>query len=103
MSDSPIGAGHDTLSAMNAGLHRRPLATALLTLSLLASPALATGNPPPRSPPFSKVENLPLVPVPTKVPGRDEMAVLLTGDGGWAQTDKGLSEALAEGGIPVVG
>ena len=31
------------------------------------------------------------------------MAVLLTGDGGWAVTDQGLSEALAKGGIPVVG
>jgi len=31
------------------------------------------------------------------------MTVLLTGDGGWAQTDKGLSEALSKGGIPVVG
>jgi type IV secretory pathway VirJ component len=31
------------------------------------------------------------------------MAVLLTGTGGWATTDRGLSRALAQGGIPVVG
>lgn len=46
---------------------------------------------------------LPLVEVPSAVPGRDELAVLLTGDGGWAETDRGLSAALAKGGIPVVG
>jgi type IV secretory pathway VirJ component len=46
---------------------------------------------------------LPLVEVPSTVPGRDELAILLTGDGGWAETDRGLSAALAKGGIPVVG
>jgi type IV secretory pathway VirJ component len=88
---------------MNQGLNRLPLLATLLILALLASPSLAAGNPAPHIPPAWKVEHLPLVPVPTKVAGRDEMAVLLTGDGGWAQTDKGLSEALAKGGIPVVG
>jgi type IV secretory pathway VirJ component len=68
------------------------LRAAFLSLALLASP-----------PPASKLKGLPLVEVPTTVRGRHEMAVLLTGDGGWAVTDKGLSEALAKAGIPVVG
>jgi type IV secretory pathway VirJ component len=89
---------------MNAGLNRRPILAALLALSLLACPLFGAGSPAaPRIPPAWKVEHLPLISVPTKVQGRDEMAVLLTGDGGWAQTDKGLSEALSKGGIPVVG
>ncbi|HEX3555908.1 MAG TPA: AcvB/VirJ family lysyl-phosphatidylglycerol hydrolase [Thermoanaerobaculia bacterium] len=87
---------------MNAGLTPRRLSTLLLTLALFASPALAAGEPPAAAP-LPKVDNLPLIKVPAKASGRDELAVLLTGDGGWAQTDKGLSEALAKGGIAVVG
>ncbi|MFY9820481.1 MAG: AcvB/VirJ family lysyl-phosphatidylglycerol hydrolase [Thermoanaerobaculia bacterium] len=49
------------------------------------------------------MDNLPLIKVPAKGPGRNEFAVLLTGDGGWAKTDRGLSQALAKGGISVVG
>jgi type IV secretory pathway VirJ component len=73
----------------------------LLTAALLAqSPRPAAL---PKTP--GRVKGVPLVEVPAaaQVPARDEMAVLLTGDGGWAVTDKGLSEALAKGGIPVVG
>ena len=66
------------------------LRAVLLSLALLAPPA-------------PKLKGVPLVEVPTRAQGRNEMAVLLTGDGGWAVTDKGLSEALAKGGIPVVG
>ena len=70
--------------------------------ALLLALALAQAPPPA---PFhaGKVKGVPLVEVPSSLPGRDEMAVLLTGDGGWAITDRGLSEALAKGGIPVVG
>jgi type IV secretory pathway VirJ component len=35
--------------------------------------------------------------------GRDLMAVLLSGDGGWAGIDKGIASRLAARGIPVVG
>src|SRR5881628_1208854 len=87
---------------MNAGFTPQRLSPLLLTLALFASPTLAAGEPP-STPPLPKVDNLPLIKVPAKAPGRDELAVLLTGDGGWAQTDKGLSEALTKGGIPVVG
>jgi type IV secretory pathway VirJ component len=53
-----------------------------------------------------RLQSLPLVEIPALLPAgaqRDEMAVLLTGDGGWAVTDRGLSRELAKGGIPVVG
>jgi type IV secretory pathway VirJ component len=48
------------------------------------------------------VRDLPLVEVPSGKPGT-RMAVLLTGDGGWAGLDRGLAAALAEAGVPVVG
>jgi type IV secretory pathway VirJ component len=92
---------------MKAGPLSRPLtAPLLLTLTLFTSPALAArhhAEVPPDVQGFPKVDNLPLVKVPTKGPGSDEFAVLLTGDGGWAETDKGLSKALVKGGVPVVG
>jgi type IV secretory pathway VirJ component len=80
------------------------LHAALLALALLAPapPAAAPSKPVPRAP-SQRVKGVPLIEVPAPETGRNEMAVLLTGDGGWAVTDKGLSEALAKGGIPVVG
>jgi type IV secretory pathway VirJ component len=48
------------------------------------------------------LEDLPLVEVRPKGDERDLMAVLVTGDGGWAVADRGLSEELAAAGIPVV-
>jgi type IV secretory pathway VirJ component len=47
--------------------------------------------------------DLPLVEVRVPGPQTEQLAVLLTGDGGWAVTDKGLSRELARHGIPVVG
>ena len=45
--------------------------------------------------------DLPLVE--TDAPGSGELlAVLITGDGGWASADRGLSQALAARGVPVV-
>lgn len=49
------------------------------------------------------LESLPLVEVPAEGSGRDILAVLLTGDGGWAVTDKGLAQELAASGVSVVG
>ena len=90
------------MSQNRFGLPYAPMLPAvLLAIALLAQ---ATGPAThPKAP--SRVKGVPLVEVPAAVQGpeRDEMAVLLTGDGGWAVTDKGLSEALAKGGIPVVG
>src|ERR1700742_704964 len=89
---------------MNAGPLSR-LTALLLALGLLTSPAFARhhGGDAADAQGAPRVDNLPLIKVPTKGPGGDELAVLLTGDGGWAETDKGLSKALVKGGVPVVG
>jgi type IV secretory pathway VirJ component len=50
-----------------------------------------------------ELSRLGLVEVPAAGPERDLMAVVLTGDGGWAEIDKRVAARLAEGGIPVVG
>ena len=49
------------------------------------------------------LEDLPLVEVPAKGVERDILAVLVTGDGGWAVADRGLSRELAAAGVSVVG
>ena len=49
------------------------------------------------------LSDLPLVEVPAKPPATDILAVLLTGDGGWAGLDQEVSAALAEKGVSVVG
>lgn len=49
-----------------------------------------------------KVGYLPLMDVATHRPG-DTLAILLTGDGGWAGLDRGLAAALAERGVAVIG
>jgi type IV secretory pathway VirJ component len=54
-------------------------------------------------PSSAELKDLPLIEVPASGPGRDIMAVHITGDGGWGVTDRGLSNALAQHGIPVVG
>ena len=48
------------------------------------------------------VADLPIVEVAVASPG-SLMAVLLTGDGGWAASDKAMAAALAAHGVPVVG
>jgi type IV secretory pathway VirJ component len=62
---------------------------------------------PPASPPppsIAAVADLPLTEVPGRaVPGEGLMAVILTGDGGWAEIDKGIAEGLAARGVPMVG
>ena len=61
------------------------------------SPARTTGLP-------AKVADLPLIVVPGLGKSRgDWFAVMLTGDGGWAGLDKGVSKELAKHNIPVVG
>lgn len=48
------------------------------------------------------LEDLPLVEVPAKGTPRDILAVLLTGDGGFAAADRGLSGELSAAGVSVV-
>ncbi len=49
------------------------------------------------------LEDLPLVEVPAHEAERDILGVLITGDGGWAVADRGISRELAAAGISVVG
>ena len=49
------------------------------------------------------VSDLPLIELPATGPATDLMAVIMSGDGGWASLDKDVGAALAAHGIPVVG
>ena len=49
------------------------------------------------------LEELPLVEVPETATGRQTLAVLITGDGGWAGIDQQIALGLADRGIGVVG
>jgi type IV secretory pathway VirJ component len=73
-------------------------------------PAQPTGGPPVNAASHafdngSVVADLPLIEVPaTAATGMSgTFAVMLTGDGGWAPADRGISKALAAHGVPVVG
>lgn len=61
-----------------------------------APPAPAAGAVPP-------VSDLPLIEVPAKQPAGDLLAVVVSGDGGWAGIDREVANDLAAKGIPVVG
>ena len=49
------------------------------------------------------LSDLPLVEVPANGGTGDLMAIIITGDGGWGVTDRGIAQSLAAEGIPVVG
>lgn len=53
--------------------------------------------------PVSGVSDLPLVEVPAKGSANDLLAVILTGDGGWASLDRDIGGVLAAKGVAVVG
>ena len=51
-----------------------------------------------------EVDDLPLVEVPASGGiNRDEMAIIVSGDGGWAELDKSVAEGLSAAGVPTVG
>jgi type IV secretory pathway VirJ component len=69
------------------------------------SSAVQRLDPPPRqraTPPPADLAGLPIVEVPVKQSG-STLAILISGDGGWAGIDKAVAAVLAERGIPVVG
>lgn len=51
----------------------------------------------------SDLRDLPIVEVPAKAPASDHLAVILSGDGGWAGIDREVASCLSERGVPVVG
>ena len=51
-----------------------------------------------------EVQDLPLVEVPASTAtDRHDMAIIVTGDGGWAELDKRVAAGLADAGVPTVG
>lgn len=63
--------------------------------TVIAAPIAGAGS--------AAVDDLPLVELPAAGPGSDYFAVLLSGDGGWANIDRDIGEALKARGVPVVG
>ncbi len=58
---------------------------------------------PPAPAPESDVRDLPLVEVPAKGAATDTLAVIVSGDGGWAGIDREIGTVIAGRGVPVVG
>jgi type IV secretory pathway VirJ component len=72
----------------------------------IAAETMPASPPPPSAGPPQAADDLSglgLVEVPASGRERDLMAVVLTGDGGWAEIDKRVAARLAESGVPVVG
>jgi type IV secretory pathway VirJ component len=57
----------------------------------------------PVPPLVASVAGLPLIEVPAASSVSDTLAVIVTGDGGWGVTDRGIAERLAARGVPAVG
>jgi len=64
---------------------------------------LVADGAPPRPALADDVSDLPLVSVAPSGPPSDAVAVILSGDGGWASLDREIGDALATRGIPVIG
>jgi type IV secretory pathway VirJ component len=78
-------------------------ALALLVLVGLVAPADPCSAQSASSGDQPGIEGLPLVEIPATGRAGSLLAVILSGDGGWAAGDKQMAAALAEKGIPVVG
>ena len=77
------------------------LAPALCCMLALASRAHASPLTPMVQP--DSLRDLPIVEVPASGTSTDAMAVILSGDGGWADIDRQIGTVLAADGVPVVG
>ncbi len=55
------------------------------------------------APEAPEVKDLPLVEIPASPPESDVLAVVISGDGGWAGIDRGIGQTLAASGVSVVG
>lgn len=95
-------AGTLTAAVTAAGgtLHARPGVADATTLATLVA---GLDTPPSQSASGAALADLPLVEVPARAPAGDALAVILSGDGGWAGLDRELAAALATRGYPVVG
>jgi type IV secretory pathway VirJ component len=64
---------------------------------------MATSPDRPPQPARAALQDLPLVEVPAETPAGDAMAIIISGDGGWAGIDREVAGVLARKGMPVVG
>jgi type IV secretory pathway VirJ component len=76
-------------------------ATALCTTLVISR--RSSGGTLPLQADSTSIAGLPLIEVPAPRPSGATMAVILSGDGGWAAGDKQMAAALTEQGVPVVG
>jgi type IV secretory pathway VirJ component len=79
-----------------------PALLAILSL-VMAPPGAAVAGPGPAGADSMDLVGLPVVEAPVAGRGVPTLAVLLSGDGGWAAGDKAMAEALNAHGVPVVG
>ena len=86
------GVGHGFSVAANWLPQFRAAFERIATAPGLDRPASAAG-----------VRDLPLVELPSRGPRRGVLALVLSGDGGWASLDRQIGEVLADSGISVVG
>jgi type IV secretory pathway VirJ component len=70
----------------------------VITAPVAAQPAAPTATQP-----SADVSDLPLVEVPARGEPTDTLAVIVSGDGGWAGIDRELGDAIAGRGVAVVG
>lgn len=83
------------------GVRSRWLPQFLEAYHAIAAASSAPSDQPSRDP---NIADLSLVEVSATGAGEgDELAIVLTGDGGWAEIDKNIADGLARRGIPVVG
>src|SRR5690348_3396166 len=71
----------------------------LAFLLVVPRPASAQASAPPS---FPDVRDLPLVELRAKGPS-NALAIVLSGDGGWADIDRQIGQTLAERGVDVIG
>jgi type IV secretory pathway VirJ component len=84
---------------MSAAIRRAGILS--LAVALGAAPACAL-TPPRPSVPDSAVRGLPLVEVPAARPG-ETLAIVISGDGGWAPLVREVARSLSDAGVGVVG
>ena len=98
-------------TAVNMMTLRHALVVAIL-VAMASLASAADGSPPQANPesgparqvaPDSDVDDLPLIEVAAPDSTGNVLCVIISGDGGWAAIDKGISASMADQGVPVVG
>lgn len=94
----------DAFGRWSARPTARALACAALLATIAVAPLRAQDSPPAaENKPARELADLPLVELPPQGANTATMAIFLSGDGGWADLDKHVSEELSRRGVGVVG